>query len=147
MSIAIRVRETTPADSEALSRLSAQLGYPSDAAAIARRLREMQEASVGTAFIAETDEGDVVAAICMIVEYSMVGDRRANVAELIVEERFRGRGIGATLLRTAETWAREMGFDGVRVNSNVVRERAHRFYLREGYAEKKRQSVFVKQLD
>jgi hypothetical protein len=34
----------------------------------------------------------------------------------------------------------------MRVRSNVIRERAHRFYLREGYAEKKRQAVFLKQL-
>jgi hypothetical protein len=34
----------------------------------------------------------------------------------------------------------------MRVNSNVVRERAHRFYLREGYTERKRQAVFFKQL-
>jgi hypothetical protein len=33
------------------------------------------------------------------------------------------------------------------VRSNVVRERAHRFYLREGYVERKRQVVFDKTLD
>jgi hypothetical protein len=32
------------------------------------------------------------------------------------------------------------------VRSNVVRRDAHRFYLREGYAEQKRQAVFVKRL-
>jgi hypothetical protein len=32
------------------------------------------------------------------------------------------------------------------VRSNVIRERAHRFYLREAYAERKRQVVFEKPL-
>jgi hypothetical protein len=34
----------------------------------------------------------------------------------------------------------------MRVRSNVIRERAHEFYKREGYAEKKRQVVFEKSL-
>jgi hypothetical protein len=48
------------------------------------------------------------------------------------------------LLAAAEAWAREQGFASMRVRSNVLRERAHRFYLREGYLEKKRQAVFLK---
>lgn len=34
----------------------------------------------------------------------------------------------------------------MRVRSNVIRERAHRFYEREGYARIKAQAVFRKQL-
>ena len=48
------------------------------------------------------------------------------------------------LLAAAEAWAREHGFASMRVRSNILRERAHRFYLREGYIEKKRQAVFLK---
>jgi len=63
-----------------------------------------------------------------------------------VDESCRSQGIGSALLRAAETWAREHGLTRMRVNSNVIRERAHRLYLREGYVENKRQAVFFKPL-
>jgi GNAT superfamily N-acetyltransferase len=70
----------------------------------------------------------------------------AELAGLVVGDSARSRGIGALLLRAAEDWARNRGFARLRVRSNVVRERAHRFYLREGYIERKRQVVFDKTL-
>jgi GNAT superfamily N-acetyltransferase len=50
------------------------------------------------------------------------------------------------LLAAVEAWARERDFSSVRVRSNVLRERAQRFYQRKGYIEKKRQAVFLKRL-
>jgi len=58
----------------------------------------------------------------------------------------RSLGVGARLLAAAEAWSRDAGFARMRVRSNVVRERAHRFYVREGYVERKRQVVFEKDL-
>ena len=46
----------------------------------------------------------------------------------------------------AEAWARERGCLAVRVRSNVVRERAHAFYRREGFREIKTQQVLEKEL-
>jgi GNAT superfamily N-acetyltransferase len=63
---------------------------------------------------------------------------------LVVSETARGQRVGSALLAAAEAWAREQGFASMRVRSNIMRERAHRFYLREGYTEKKRQAVFLK---
>ena len=45
-----------------------------------------------------------------------------------------------------QDWARAQGFASMRVRSNVIRERAHRFYEREGYARIKAQAVFRKPL-
>lgn len=53
---------------------------------------------------------------------------------------------GAMPLAATEAWTCEQGFASVRVRSNVLRERAHRFCLREGCIEKKRQAVFLKRL-
>ena len=41
-------------------------------------------------------------------------------------------------------WAREHGFGSILVRSQVMREDAHRFYLREGYAQTKTSAVFSK---
>jgi hypothetical protein len=46
----------------------------------------------------------------------------------------------------AEQWARERGLNSVVVRSQIAREGAHNFYLREGYARTKTSAGFTKQL-
>jgi GNAT superfamily N-acetyltransferase len=65
---------------------------------------------------------------------------------LVVDEAVRSRGAGARLLDAAEAWARERGCAEMRVQSNVVRERAHTFYERHGYATIKAQYKLLKPL-
>jgi hypothetical protein len=54
--------------------------------------------------------------------------------------------MGRELCRAAEEWARGCGVTRIRVRSNVIRERAHAFYLRDGYARVKTSAVFEKVL-
>jgi GNAT superfamily N-acetyltransferase len=54
--------------------------------------------------------------------------------------------VGRRLVERGEAWAREKGLNTIGVHSNVVRERAHSFYLRLGYAVTKSQKVFRKSL-
>ena len=53
---------------------------------------------------------------------------------------------GMTLLEAAEAWALEGGVSLIRVSSNVARERAHAFYIREGYGIIKTSHQFSKRL-
>jgi GNAT superfamily N-acetyltransferase len=71
---------------------------------------------------------------------------QAEIAGLVVDETARGGGIGRRLLEAAEQWARSHGCRAIRVRSNVVREGAHAFYVREGFREIKTQKVFEKGL-
>jgi GNAT superfamily N-acetyltransferase len=73
-------------------------------------------------------------------------DLRAEVNGLIVAEGQRSSGAGAKLLVAAEEWARKRGCQGVNVRSNVIRERAHKFYERQGYEHYKTQKAFRKTL-
>jgi GNAT superfamily N-acetyltransferase len=73
-------------------------------------------------------------------------ERRAEVNGLIVDEKVRSHGAGAKLLEAAEAWAQEAGCVGMSVRSNVIRERAHGFYLRQGYEHYKTQKAFRKAL-
>jgi GNAT superfamily N-acetyltransferase len=71
---------------------------------------------------------------------------RAEVNGLVVGESQRSQGAGARLLKSAEEWARKRGCKGMSVRSNVVRERAHKFYERNGYEHYKTQKAFRKKL-
>ena len=139
------VREAMDADAEALASLSTQLGYPADAATMRDRLHRIQSQRVGCVFVAVDDEK--VVGWTHVVERIHLEDLPfAEIAGLIVDENARNTGVGASLLRAAEAWAQEHGYEHMRVRSNVIRERAHRFYDREGYARLKRQLVFEKRL-
>jgi GNAT superfamily N-acetyltransferase len=65
---------------------------------------------------------------------------------LVVDEGHRGRRIGRLLMETAEAWASARGCEALYVRSNVVRERAHRFYKEMGYDLIKQSCVFLKEL-
>ncbi len=143
MSASIHIRAAASADAESLARLSDQLGYPVDAETIARRLRDIEQRRAGAVLVAEID-GSVAGWAHVLPQHRMEHDANAELAGLVVDERMRGSGIGTALLHAVEAWAREHGYPELIVRSNVIRDRAHRFYLREGYAEKKRQAVFVK---
>ena len=57
------------------------------------------------------------------------------IASLVVDSALRGRGIGRRLLEVAEDEAALLGCSTLTVDSSVLRERAHRFYRRQGFAD------------
>jgi len=72
----------------------------------------------------------------------LLADLGAEIGGLVVEEGWRGSGIGRRLMQQAEQWAQEQGCWAMHVRSNILRERAHRFYERLGYQSIKTQRVF-----
>src|SRR5215467_4128350 len=100
----------------------------------------------GRVLIAEASPGQIVGWLHVSVTPLLEVPLRAEVNGLIVDDRFRSAGAGAKLLAEAEEWAREKGCASMSVRSNVVRERAHAFYLREGYEHYKTQKAFRKAL-
>jgi GNAT superfamily N-acetyltransferase len=130
-----------PADASALVPLFAQLGYPNDAATIERRLHSWTgDSGVLLAWI----EKRIVGLVAVHISEHLLDGAMAEIAALVVDKKTRGRRIGAALLRGAESWAIGRGTRRIRVRSNVIREDAHRFYEREGYAPIKDQRVFEK---
>lgn len=133
-------------DLERAASLAGQLGYPARPDELRRRLRKIQDNPWSALFVAEY-EGTVAGFVQINREaQSFVAESRAEVASLVVDESRRGLKIGAALLAAAENWAREKGLRLVRLRSNVTRERAHRFYLRQGYAIAKSWHLFTKDL-
>jgi GNAT superfamily N-acetyltransferase len=139
----VQVRGATPADAEALASLSGQLGYPADVPTILRRLAQVEH---GVVLVALDAKGAVCAVAHAEPRHLLIAEPFVELEALVVDEAVRGAGAGAMLLAAVEAWARERDFSSVRVRSNVLRERAQRFYQRKGYIEKKRQAVFLKRL-
>jgi GNAT superfamily N-acetyltransferase len=145
---AIRIRKARRGDAERLAQLSGELGYPATAAQIAARLRQLTPVSKHAVFVAEAPEvgAGVVGWVHVSVSHLLESDVRAEVNGLIVADGQRSAGAGAKLLEAAEAWARRRGCRGMNVRSNVIRERAHKFYERQGYEHYKTQKAFRKPL-
>ena len=141
----VAIRPARTSDAEALAGLSGQLGYAGTAEEMRARL-EVMEAAGSVVYVAETD-GGVVGWIALRGDVSLEAGPLAEISGLVVDETCRGRGIGAELTAEGERWARERGYPRIRVRSRVARERAHRFYERLGYRERKTQKVLDKTLD
>jgi GNAT superfamily N-acetyltransferase len=70
----------------------------------------------------------------------------AEIGGLVVAEACRSKGVGARLVAAAEKWASDRSLNRVVVRSQIAREAAHRFYLREGYEVAKKSVVFTKDM-
>jgi GNAT superfamily N-acetyltransferase len=142
----LRIRRAKSADAAQLAVLTGQLGYPATPAQIRERLQRIQPVSQNAVFVAHAPNHGVIGWLHVSKEPLLESEMRAEVNGLVVAEGQRSLGAGARLLAAAEDWARKHGCKEMSVRSNVIRERAHKFYERNGYEHFKTQKSFRKQL-
>jgi GNAT superfamily N-acetyltransferase len=141
----IRIRRARLGDVERLAELSGQLGYPASQKEIVQRMKRLRPATQHALFVAASGEfvaGWLHVSVTPLLEVPL----RAEVNGLVMDEKLRSAGGGGKLLEAAERWAAKKGCEGMSVRSNVIRERAHEFYLRHGYEHYKTQKAFRKAL-
>ena len=143
----VEIRKARLKDAAAIAELSGQLGYPATEKEMAQRLALIIPGRRSNrVFVAEFPLGRVIGWISVSVTPLLEVPLRAEINGLVVSEAHRSRGAGGKLLREAERWAKAKGCRGMSVRSNVVRDRAHDFYLRNGYEHYKTQKAFRKSL-
>lgn len=140
----IAIREMEPADAEAVSLLTAQLGYQRSPAEIREWIEALRRERRPQAAFVAVQEGEVLGWIEIGIEQRLQSPPFALIGGLVVKTGARSRGIGRRLCAHAEAWSWERGVDTVRVTSRSTRAEAHRFYLRDGYRETKTSLVFEK---
>jgi GNAT superfamily N-acetyltransferase len=140
------IREARPQDYARIAELAGQLTYPSSAEQIAERLDGMRRSQENAVFVAQLPSGEIAAWVAVFVYRVVEADARAEISGFVVDERYRSQKIGMHLLARAEGWARENGCRAIGLRSNVIRDRAHAFYERNGYQHIKTQKSFRKDL-
>jgi len=126
--------------------LAVQLGYESTGEEVHERLTHMQDPNRYAVFVAELPGGQITGWIGAYLFRSVETDSCAEISGLVVDQDMRSHGIGKILLDAAEEWARRIGCDAISVRSNIKRDRAHRFYAKNGYEHVKTQKTFRKTL-
>lgn len=140
------IRRARSSDAPKIAELSGELGYPATAEEISERMRKLIDGAANALFVAELPDTGVVGWAHVSVTHLVEHEARAELNSLIVAEGQRSLGAGSQLLAAAEAWARKHGCPSMSVRSNVVRDRAHAFYQREGYEHYKTQKAFRKRL-
>jgi GNAT superfamily N-acetyltransferase len=142
----VRLRPPIPADAPALAALAGELGYPTSSEELLGRLAALHPTDAAV-FVA-TDASDQPVGWCHVeMRRTLVEPMSALVLGLVIGEGHRSAGVGVELLTAAERWARARGCRKLVVATRVTRERAHRFYLREGYEVSKTSYFLTKALD
>ncbi|MBS1840487.1 MAG: GNAT family N-acetyltransferase [Acidobacteria bacterium] len=141
----MRIRKARKSDVPRLAELSGELGYPATTGEMKDRFAQIRPAAQHAIFVAELEK-EVIGWIHVCVTPLLEVARRAEVNGLIVAGGHRSTGAGTKLLDAAEKWARAKKCKGMSVRSNVIRERAHAFYERQGYIHQKTQKAFRKPL-
>ena len=142
---ALVVRSATLEDSPALASLAGQLGYPTSPEKVRERLPRYIGATDARVIVAE-HEGQVIGWTSIEVFDHFYLDKCAEISGFVVDERFRGQGVGHALMQEAERWTAAHGLDTLRLKTNVMRKDAHRFYEGLGFERTKTQYTYVKKL-
>jgi ribosomal protein S18 acetylase RimI-like enzyme len=130
--LSIVVRTALDSDAPRLVELIIALGHPIKDADVRRNLDALSQN--GLLPLVVTD-GDEVIGMCGIS--AMVTVHRpapvGRISVMIVDEAYRGRGIGAMLIAEAEKRLADRGCKIIEVTSNMRRDRAHHFYEQLGF--------------
>jgi ribosomal protein S18 acetylase RimI-like enzyme len=127
----LSVREAKPRDAEAIAALASELGFPSEAAAVRKRLGAL--AKRGEPVLVAEDE-EVIGFIAWTVWIPVHRPKPVGrITTLVVTKKARGRGVGSALVAEAEARFLNAGCGLAEVTSNVELGGAHDFYRRRDY--------------
>ena len=138
-----RVLEATPEVTAALAALLPLLS--SAPAPDLEALQALLADPTTSLFLARDVDGSVIGTLTLAVTRLLAGTR-ALIEDVIVDERGRGRGIGAALVNEALRTAATAGARTVDLTSRPSREAANRLYERCGF-EQRRTNVWRRRLD
>jgi GNAT superfamily N-acetyltransferase len=138
----IVVREMNPKDAETVNALSKELGYPLSVEQTLQNINAVLHSRDHTAFVAEYENrvvGWIGAAQAVMIEVMP----HCEINGLVIDEHYRGTGIGKLLIEKVKQWAKSRGNDKIGLHCNLKRVEAHSFYQHLGFREAKQQKNFV----
>jgi GNAT superfamily N-acetyltransferase len=146
LAVPYTIRRASEQDCGEAARLASELGYPVSGEAMRTRLQRLLASSSDVVFVAESADGGLAGWIHGVLSQFLESDHRVEIGGLIIDERFRRKGVGRDLVRHIERWAVEQGVDLASVRCRSNRAETHRFYESLGYSQTKTQIVFRKSL-
>lgn len=127
------IRDVRGGDAEMLVPLFAELGYPTTAADVARRLDRLAADNSYEAWV-RVEDGIIAGFAAAHLVHPIEDDRpAAQLIALVTLPSMAGHGIGGSLVAHFEEWARAAGAARLVISSGIDRHDTHAFYERRGY--------------
>lgn len=129
----IEIRKANTSDATAIQTLLTQLGYTQSLEFIEKKIRLFESDERQFIFVADIDHKLAgFLSLTMIPQIALEGDF-ARIAYVCVDQQFRGKRIGQTLVAYAEQIAKNCGCNRMELHSGDHRKQAHEFYLGQNY--------------
>ncbi|EJL01593.1 MULTISPECIES: GNAT family N-acetyltransferase [Pseudomonas] len=137
----MKIRNALLTDAESVSKLLGQLGYQASPRLIRDKLEILGASTCDTVLLAQ-DGVNVVGVISLhVLELFHQPGRLGRITSLVIDENYRGQGVGAMLVAAADAFFTKQLCTRVEVTSGDHRTEAHAFYVRQGFAVDERRFV------
>ena len=143
------LRDITIFDAQEIQRISKiVLGYDVDLDIVKKQIEKLTNDNKHNVIIGFENEQTrkIVGFVHAELYESLYMDTGLNILGLAVDSNFQGRGIGKRLMNAIEDYALKNNISYIRLNSNVRRTEAHKFYESIGYVCDKTQKRLIKKL-
>lgn len=131
----VQIRRLAPEDAGSVTRLLAQLGYPTKEAEVRKRIDAWARDNRGAAFGAGVDDHLAGCAAIHVIPFFERPGARARLVALVVDGEHRQRGVGRALVEHCRHFARRQGATEIEVTSRRTRTDADRFYTSLGFCD------------
>src|SRR6218665_1132493 len=137
----VKIRKIEESDANAVTSLSAQLGYETTIPETEERIKATRNNQDNCAFVATID-GKVVGWIHGFFTIRLESPKFVEIAGLVVDVNHRKMNIGKKLIDEVIAWAETYKVEKVKVRCNTLRTGSHKFYEKTGFIEVKEQKIF-----
>jgi len=129
----VTIRVAGQRDTGAIVPLLGQLGYPTSALELGVRLERLADHPDAEVLVAELDGEVVGVAAYQLIDLLERPDPQCRITALVVDDRYRRRGVAYALLHTIEDCARDAGCFRLEVTTRAERADALAFYRAAGF--------------
>ena len=143
------LRDITIFDAQEIQRISKiVLGYDVDLDIVKKQIEKLTNDNKHNVIIGFENEqtSKIIGFVHAELYESLYMDTGLNILGLAVDSNFQGQGIGKKLMSSIEDYALKNNISYIRLNSNVRRIEAHKFYESIGYVCDKTQKRLIKKL-
>ncbi len=143
------LRNITILDAKEIQKISNyELGYDVDLDIVKKQIEKLTNDNKHNIIIGFENEQTrkIVGFVHAELYESLYMDTGLNILGLAVDSNFQGQGIGKKLMSAIEDYALKNNISFIRLNSNVRRTEAHKFYESIGYECDKTQKRLIKKL-
>jgi N-acetylglutamate synthase-like GNAT family acetyltransferase len=127
-------------DLAAVADLSEQLGYPLLDEHLHQRFEELSGLPQHALFVLKNEQ--LLGWVHLELVYDLIEEKKVEIKAIVVDEKLRGQGHGQKLLKASVAWAKAQQVQAIFLSCNIVRDKTHAFYLKEGFTKTRTSHFF-----